>query len=206
MEITLLTYFFIAIATTIAGSLPLGPVNLSVVSITVNKSRRKAMEFSMSAAIVEILIAVSAIYFGKCIEQFFETNSWIQIFIFSVFIGLGIYNLIRKANPQLKNNNTLQVSEFVRGAFISLINPQVIIFWVFVLTFITQEFETMFTPLNLIVFLLGVFITKLVVLFSFSKLSYFLKDKLKASSSPINKTMGIVLLIIGLVQAYRFFY
>ncbi len=205
METTLLTYFFIAIATTIAGSLPLGPVNLSVVNITVKKSMRKAMEFSMSAAIVEILIAISAIYFGKCIEHFLTSNSWIQILIFSVFIGLGLYNLIRKANPKLRTNDSLQVSEFVRGAFISLINPQVIIFWIFVLTFISQEFETMFTPLNLLVFLLGVFITKLIVLFSFSKLSYFLKDRLKTSSSPINKTMGIVLLVIGLVQAYRFF-
>jgi len=205
MEISLTTYFFIAIAVTIAGSLPLGPVNLSVVSITVNKSRKKAMEFSMSAAFVELVIAISAIYFGTYIEQFFTANSWIQILIFSAFISLGIYNLIRKANPKLDTNNTFKVSEYVRGAFISLINPQVIIFWIFVLTFISQEFETMFTPINLTVFLLGVFITKLVVLFYFSKLSYVLKDKLRSSSSSINKIMGAVLLFIGLIQAYRFF-
>lgn len=204
MEVTLLTYFFIAIIITIAGSIPLGPVNLSVVSITVNKSRKEAMEFSLSAAFVELLIATSAIYFGKYIAQFLAINSWIQVLTFFVFISLGIYNLIRKDNPRI-NNNKLKISEYIRGVFISLINPQVIIFWIFVLTFISQEFKTMFTPLNLMVFLLGVFITKLFVLFSFSKLSYVIKEKLRKRSSLINKMMGIVLLGIGLIQAYRFF-
>ena len=206
MEISVLEYITIAIIATFTGSVPFGPVNLTVVSITVNKSIKQAMNFAFAAAIIEIALAVSAIYFGKYIEHFFKSNTWIQIFIFSVFIFLGIFNLVKKTHLKKSSGSNLKVSEFIKGLVVSSINPQVIIFWIFAITFITQQFQPSFSITNLVIFLVGVFTTKLLVLYSFSKLSHFLKDRLKKSSNLLSRIMGTVLLIIGLIQAYKYFF
>lgn len=198
-------YILIAFAATVAGSVPFGPVNLSVVNLSIRKSFKKAMEFALAAAFVEILIAICAINFGRYIEQFFEENTWIKILIFSVFIVLGIFNLVRQTSPKLKTKSKYKVPEFVKGIIISVINPQVIIFWIFALTFITQEFKPNFSMTNLLVFLSSIFLTKLSVLYAFAKSSSYLKTRLKKSCMLINRVMGVVLLIIGLIQAFNYF-
>ncbi len=205
MGINTVSYVLIAFSATVVGSVPFGPVNLTVVNLSIHKSLKKGMEFAFAAALIEILIAISAINFGKYIEQFFEENTWIKILIFTTFIVLGIFNLVRKTHPKLNDKTKFKVPEFVKGVIISIINPQVIIFWIFALTFITQEFKPNFTTTHLIVFLSSVFLTKLGVLYAFGKGSSFLKTRLKESCKLINRVMGTVLLIIGLIQAFNYF-
>ncbi|MBO6516123.1 MAG: LysE family transporter [Bacteroidia bacterium] len=205
MEIGLPGYFLIAVLATMAGSIPFGPVNLSVVNLTIRKSFRQAMAFSLAASLVEILLALIAIFFGMYFEQFFESNEWIQVLIFVAFIVIGVVYLVRKTHPKLEEKAKFELPDFVKGLVVALINPQVIIFWIFALTFVNQQYKTDFNQINLTVFLAGVFLTKLAVLFSFSKLGNYLKSRLKESCKFINRTMGTVLLVIGVIQAYKYF-
>ncbi len=187
------------------GALPFGAINLSVVNITLKKSFRHGVQFSLAASIVEIGEALVAILFGTLIEMFLREYSWIQIVIFSIFIALGLYNMFRVTHPKLKDRSKLKVPDFVKGFVISIANPQAIPFWIFLLAFIAQSIQLNFMGVNLIWFLVGVFVGKFLALLLFGVLSNYLKDRLKKSCSLINKSFGAILLLIGLVQAYQYF-
>jgi threonine/homoserine/homoserine lactone efflux protein len=138
--------------------------------------------------------------------MFLSENNWIQVLYFCVFIGLGLYNLFRKTNPQLKSGSRIKKSDFIRGLLVSIGNPQAIPFWIFVLAYLAQHFDLNFMGQGLVWFLVGVFIGKLLALILFGMLSNYLKKRLKESCNLINKFMGSVLLIIGLIQAFKYFF
>lgn len=205
MELAFYLYFFIALLATFLGALPFGAINLSVVNITINKNFQKGFQFSLAASAVEILEAMVAILFGSIVQMFLEENSWIQILVFSIFIGLGLYNIFRVTRPKLGSRTKLKVSEFMKGFAVALANPQALPFWIFVLAFLAQEFALDLMGVNLIWFLTGVFVGKLLALALFGYMSTFLKSRLSESCTWINRTFGFILLAIGLFQAYQFF-
>ena len=100
----------------------------------------------------------------------------------------------------------MRASEFIKGLLVSIGNPQAIPFWIFVLAYLAQRFDLNFMGEELVWFLAGVFLGKLIALTVFGLLSTYLKTRLKTSCNLINKFMGTVLLLIGLFQAFKFFF
>ena len=205
MDIPVILYLSNAFVATFVGAIPFGAIYLSVIHITINKNFQRGFQFSIAASLVEILEATLAILFGALIQMFLNENSWIQVVVFSIFIGLGIYNLVRKTHPKLKERSKLKVSEFVKGFAVSLANPQAVPFWIFTLAFISQQVELDLMGVPLVWFLTGVFLGKLAALSLFGLLSFKLKDRLQKSCNLINKSFGAILLLIGLIQAFQFF-
>ena len=199
-------YFLIALVATFIGAIPFGAINLSVVNTTIKKSFAQGVHFSFATSLVEIAQAGIAIFFGLSIQRILNENSWIQIVVFSIFIALGVYNLVRKTHPKLGEKTKLKVPEFVKGFVISVANPQAVPFWLITLTLINQYFKLDYTGSNLTIFLIGVFVGKLLALLLFGVLSNFLKEKLQKSCTLINRSLGSVLLLIGLFQASKYFY
>lgn len=199
-------YFIVAFVACFVGAIPFGAINLSVVNVTLQKSMRKGLEFSVAASLVEILEASIAIYFGVIIQNFLQEYPIVQVIIFLAFIGIGIYYLRRKTNPKLKERSKLNTSEFVKGLAISIINPQAVPFWIFMLTFIAQYFMFEYTGAVLIWFLAGVFAGKIMALLLFALMSNFLREKLQKSCNFVNRSLGSILLLIGLIQAAKYFW
>ena len=205
MEIPIYLYFLIAVAATFVGALPFVAINLSVINTTLTKSFNQGFHFSLAASLVEIFEAVIAISFGVVIQTYLMEHDWIQVLIFTVFIGLGVYNLVRVTHPTLKERSKRQVPEFVKGLLIAIANPQAVPFWLFTLAFIAQSFQLDFIGINLTAFLLGVFVGKFLALLLFGILSNYLRERLKKSCNLINKSFGAILLIIGVGQAFQYF-
>ena len=63
MAVSTISVFFIALVASFGGTLPFGPINLSVVNTTINRSFKAALRFSTAAALVEILQALVAVRF-----------------------------------------------------------------------------------------------------------------------------------------------
>jgi len=206
LDNSLLGYALIAFLATFVGAIPFGAINLSVIHITINKSFKRGFQFSIAASLIEILEATLAILFGAMIQMFLDENDWIQVVVFAIFIGLGIYNLLRKTHPKLKERSKLKVSDFVKGFAIALANPQAVPFWIFTLAFISQQMELNLMGTPLVSFLIGVFLGKLAALSLFGLLSFRLKDRLQNSCKLINRSFGAILLLIGLIQAYQYFF
>lgn len=205
MTAELIITFGIALLATFLGTIPFGPINLAVVNITLKKGYPEGFRFSLGASLVEILEVVLAIAFGSVIQSLLSENLVLQIVIIIVFIVVGLYYLLSIQRPVLKSRIKIKVSPFVKGILVALANPQAIPFWVFLLTFISQIITLNLAGIGLLLFLVGVFLGKLAALLLFAYSSKFLRPKLELSCKIINKTLGVILMAIGIFQAIKFF-
>lgn len=185
------------------GTIPFGPINLTVVKTTVDYDRRRGTELALAASIVEIFEALVAILFGMVISSFLESNLVIKLVIALVFIGLSLFVFTRKSDPSLEAKNNEQQSFFRKGLLIAAVNPQAIPFWIFALAAISQYFVFEYVGIYLIGFLAGVFVGKLVALYGFVLASGYLKTHLQQSSQLVNRLLAAILLFIGLTQAWN---
>ncbi len=198
----LFSHFLFGVIACFIGALPLGTINLSVLSIAVRKSYYKAVQFALGASLVEILEAFIAVAFGVYINQFLTEHTFIPYLIGTIFLALGFYFFIRKTAPKLNNATDGKNKKFFKGIIVALLNPQAIPFWLFALAFITPFNLFDFTGLALGVFLLGVFIGKLIALVGYASLSNYLEKQLVKSCNTIDYIMGSVFISIGIFQIF----
>lgn len=202
MESSLL-YFLVGLLACFIGTIPFGPINLTVVKTTVDYNRNRGTEVALAASIVEIFEALIAICFGMVISAFLESNTGIKLFIALVFVVLAIVVFKRKTDPSLNDAREDQQSFFKKGLLIAALNPQAVPFWIFALAAISQYFEFEYMGLNLALFLLGVFFGKILALYGFVVASTYLKAHLQESSLLVNRILAGILLFIGMTQAWN---
>ena len=187
------------------GGIPFGPLNLSVVEITLKKDRKAAARFSLAAALVEIVEAAIAILFGKIIIVHLEANTWIKLLVILFFILFGLYFIFKKETPCVKDDVSKGRSDFVKGLIVAILNPQAIPYWIFFLTIVSSYMVLELNSWYLIAFLAGVSIGKYFILSTFGVFSSYIQKRIKNLCSMVSKVIGIVLIIIGIFQIFRFF-
>ena len=198
-----LLYFGVGLLACFIGTIPFGPINLTVVKTTVDYDRRRGTEVALAASIVEIFEALVAISFGMVISAYLESNLIIKLVIAITFIGLALFVFTRKSNPSLSEKNENQQSFFNKGLLIAALNPQAIPFWIFALAAISQYFVFEYVGIYLASFLVGVFLGKLMALFGFVVASEYLKNHLQESSQWVNRLLAGILLFIGITQGWN---
>lgn len=205
MEVGIFITFFIGLFATFIGTIPFGPINLSVVNLTLKKDKQQGFRFSMGASFTEIVEVAVAIAFGTYIQNFFQSYAWVQIVVILLFFGIGLYYLFVQTRPKLESRSKYKVGPFYKGIIVAFANPQALPFWVFMLTIISQYALIDYTGLSLAFFLFGVFAGKMGALLLFVYLSEYLRNRLEASCKLINRTLGYALIIFGLIQAVKYF-
>jgi threonine/homoserine/homoserine lactone efflux protein len=203
MDINLVNYFLVGTVVCFTGTLPIGPINLAVVKITVDKNHLRGFEVALAASIVEIFQALIALWFGMVISNFLETNTNFRLLIAALFIALGIVVWKRKPSDDMKISDEPAGSEFKTGFLIATLNPQAIPFWIFALAAISQYTTFNYEGIYLAGFLAGVFIGKLLALSGFVLISQYLKTRLRQSGLIVNRLLAAVLCIIGAFQLLR---
>lgn len=198
-----LHYFFVGLAACFIGTIPFGPINMSVVKATVDYDRRRGIEVALAASIVEIFQALIAISFGLVISRYLDTNFIIQFFLAFIFIVLAIFVVTRKPRSSFNSETNKQGSFFRKGLLIAALNPQAIPFWIFALASISQYFAFEYVGIYLLSFLLAVFIGKFAALYCFVVASSYLKTHLQESGQFVNRLLAAILLLIGLSQAWN---
>lgn len=198
-----LLYFLVATITCFIGTLPFGPINLTVVKTTVDYDRRRGSQVALAASLVEILEALVAIVFGLVISTFLQTNVIFSGVIALAFIALAVFIFTRKSRPVLQDQGVGSRSSFGQGLLIAVLNPQAIPFWIFALAAISQYFVFEYVGIYLLSFLAGVFVGKLLALTGFVIISEYLRTHLQTSAQLINRLLAAVLLIIGIGQGWN---
>ncbi len=206
MIFSIFSHFCYGLIACFIGGLPLGIINMSVVNITIKQSSRSAYQFALGSSLVEIFEASVAVIFGLAIEGYLRHNQLVQFVIFFAFVILGVYFLLKKPKPVFyESSTTKNSSEFIKGIVVALLNPQAIPFWLFALAFVAPYHIIDFVGSNLYFFLGGVFIGKLLALVLFTKGAKYIKSHVSLSSRIIDKTMGGIFIIIGVIQAFKFY-
>ncbi|MBQ15405.1 MAG: hypothetical protein CMQ17_13525 [Gammaproteobacteria bacterium] len=203
----LLFYFLVGLLVCFVGTIPFGPINLTVVKTTVDLNKTRGLEVALAASLVEILEALVAISFGAVISIYLESSLSIRLFIAIAFIALGIIVLTRKSRVDPINDSAVEpdytVSQFKKGLIVAALNPQAIPFWIFALAAISQYFVFEYVGIYLIGFLAGVFAGKLIALYGFIIASNYLKTHVQQSSLMVNRLLGGILILIGISQAWN---
>ena len=200
---TPLLYFFVGFVACLLGTIPFGPINLTVVKTTVDHDARRGTEIAIAGSLIEILEALIAIWFGMVISSFLESNLAIKLGIGLLFVILAVVVATRESKPAMVDKPPGQESFFKKGLLIAALNPQAVPFWIFALAAISQYFEFEYMGITLAAFLAGVFLGKMTALYGFVLASAYLKTHLQESSALVNKVLASVLLFIGVTQIWN---
>lgn len=187
------------------GTLPFGPINLSVVSRTVKESLRAGLWFAFAAAIIEIFQSFIALHCSAFISQYLESSPWVKWTTATLFILIGLFFILKKEKekiisekPAKKDNN------FLAGVFISILNFQAIPFWIFVLTYLDMShhirIDASLSLLGIALFLIGVSTGKFAALALFGFASQRVKGRVHQLKYLMNKIIGTILMLIGIFQ------
>lgn len=202
-----LLYFIVGIFVTFLGAIPLGTVNISVINTTLKMDARNAMKIALTAGIAEIIISFYALHCSMMVSSFIDMNQWIQIAIaFVLFLIGGVLFFKKKKETQEKK---FKMSKYITGLFLGLLNPPVLVYWLFMITYLNKNaFQlNMNTSLTILfVFFSGVYLGKLLTLYGYSKFSVLIKNKVQNIAAMINKVIGVLLFVIGSIQVLKYMF
>lgn len=209
MEVNFLTYGALGIAASFVGTIPVGPINISVVATTIKRNFKAGIVFSSSAAFVEILQSFIALQFGMLLSGMLFNNPSFQFAVSVVFTTVGAIFLLKKEKVTLKNNSKKKLPAWANGIIISLLNPQALPFWIFVLGYyqsaslIDMELLSLGHVNCVLSFLIGVYLGKFAALSMYSYLSIYLSSKIGQFAFWMNKILGGVFIFFAIGQLLK---
>lgn len=199
-------HFLYGLLGSFLGGVAFGPINLSVVDLTLKKSMRSARQFCVAAALVEIFQATIAILFGKLISRKIEEFPELKLLVIIFFVVLGLYFIFKQDKPKAELSKDGKRSNFLNGFIIAILNPQVIPYWIFVLAYLKSAQVLYLKSWHLVIFLVGVTIGKFLILSLYSYLSDYIKKHTANLNEYVSKAIGGILLVVGLAQAIKYFF
>ncbi len=202
----MIMHFIFGLVGSFLGGVAFGPINLSVVDITLKENMKSAIRFSIAAAFAELLLAYIAIMFGKIISRRIEEFPELKLLVIAFFIILGLFFILKKDTPKTETSPGKNSSNFLNGFIVAILNPQVIPYWIFVLAYLKSANVLYLKSWHLLLFLVGVSLGKLIILTLYGYLSEYIKRHFANINDYVSKTIGSLLIVVGLVQAINYFF
>lgn len=202
-----LIYFTVGVLVTFVGAIPLGTVNISVINTTLKADARNAMKIAFAAGIAEIIISFYALHCSVVVSSFIDMNQWIQVMIAIILFLIGGILFFKK--QKASREKKFKMSKYITGLFLGLLNPPVLVYWLFMITYLNKnDFHlNMNSSLAILfVFFSGVYLGKLLTLYGYSRFSILIKNKVQNIATVINRVIGVLLLVIGCVQLLKFLF
>jgi hypothetical protein len=144
-------------------------------------------------------------------------NIWLQYTIVVVLLVVsgvllsGRIECVKDENGEcvIIKKRRFHVSKQMLGFFLGLVNPTVLIYWIFTISYLNSSVIGLNMALDIkyiFIFLAGAYMGKLLVLYAYSKSSGVLKVRIKNLTTRVNRVVGILLLCISIVQITKLIY
>lgn len=191
-------------------SVPLGPVGVMCIQRTINRGLKSGFISGLGAAAADTFYALMAgVGFGFIVSFINREKYWIQLIGAIVIIAISIKTFYTNPAVELRNQRnkkTKPMEEFLSVFFITLSNP--VPFFVFLASFagfnMMDENTNYFSAILLIG---GVFTGALAWWYILSLgISKFRKKIRLKNIWWLNKIMGVIIFICGLVVLYKLYY
>jgi len=199
-------HFFIGLMGSFLGGVAFGPINLSVVELTLKRDMRCANKFIIGAALMEFFLAYIAILFGKLIARTIDEIPEFKLLVIAFFFILGLVFILKRDNVKSEFNESGDRSSFMKGILVAMLNPQTIPYWIFVLAYLKSSNTLHLESWNFAVFLIGVSGGKYIILTLYSYLSEYIKSRFSHIDLYVSKGIGTLLILIGLIQIINYFF
>ena len=160
----MIMHFIFGLLGSFLGGVAFGPINLSVVNITLKESIKSAIRFSIAAAFAEVILAYIAIMFGKIISKRMEEFPELKLLVIAFFIILGLFFILKRDTPETESSTSKNSSNFINGFIVAILNPQIIPYWILVLAYLKSSNFLYLKSWHILLFLIGVSLGKFIVL------------------------------------------
>lgn len=201
----ILAYFLFAFATSFFGSMQPGPVNLSVLHSCLNKQYEKAFNVAIGGSVPELIYSFLALVFAHKLDAYTVQLQAFASVVAILFIVVGGVIYFMKPKQRVSDAKESK-SGFATGFLISIVNPQLILFWIGIIAAMNlQHFDLVNSGLysqaafsigtGVGAFMLHYLLIVLVKKYSASRTVYLIK-------SYGNKMIGLMLILMGLVQLF----
>ena len=189
------------------GTIPFGPINLSVVDATLKDGIKSAVIFALPAAIIEFVYSYLSLSFYWVLNEEISTSRWIPILVIFIFLIGGFYFFFKKEKPSTDGPEYKRKNNLLKGFIIATLNPQAIPYWIFVIGYYNMRNYVDMTStehLDLVLsFVIGAALGKISCLYLYAFFSYRIAHRLGKISALMNKIIGMVLFFIALVQVVQ---
>ncbi|MCU0338385.1 MAG: LysE family transporter [Spirosomaceae bacterium] len=219
--------FVVAALVSFAGSLQLGPVNLTVIQQVLQRHLRAGVWVALGGCLPEMLYATAAVKAGQWLEnhrdiwQFIEWGSVPLLLL----IGIVTYRATPKnstPSPTLplsgegsetqriskvatKSSSTIP-SPFWRGMMMGMLNPQLFPFWLLVLVqFNSYAALRVQSPVEQGAFVVGTSVGALGLLVGVAFLTAHYKETLlqKLQAVPFHRVLGVIFCGFAVIQCVK---
>jgi len=191
----------LAILIAIIGALPFGLVNLTVLDTSYRKGKVAAMYISHGAALIEVLFGLTALMAGSLIGQFIRNHQFVQTLVLIVPAVIGVVFLLKKNHSETKKSEKKQ--GFLQGMMLNLISIQVLLYWLFAMTYLNTIWNPDYNVLSLSLFAAGIWLGKMGVLWTYALFSRRIFTRMGFLSRNINRIIGMVLLLTVVLQLIK---
>jgi threonine/homoserine/homoserine lactone efflux protein len=200
--------FILSSIISFVGSLQPGPVNIAVISASIQKQFKNALLIAIGGSLPEFLFCFIAFKAANFIDIWHQYFFYFQIIIATLLFIVGVYLWFNKTNITLK---TTQQNGFLLGTILAVLNPQLILFWTTVITYIhvNNLFELNLFETNFTLFYFcagatfGAFSLHYLLIF-LSKI--FVNIQVKLFFSYADKTIAIIFVFLAIMQTVKLFH
>ncbi len=204
-----LVFILLGFTVSFLGQLPLGNMSFTSTQIGLQEGFKKAWEFAIGVAIVEMIYLRFALTGMDWVTQhrnWFLTLGWLTAVLFLV---LGIMAFVTAKKQQGESKSLVlknKLHRFLLGLMMSALNPVQIPFW-FLWT--TTLFQMGLLPSSTIafnLFTIGAGTGTIAGLAVYIHGGNWLVNKLNTSNKTLNQIMGIIFILTALLQLWRIIY
>lgn len=204
-----LLYIILGLFAAVVGALPPGASNVAVINTTIKEHINLALKIIIGASIAEVILSYIALYYNQMAKNFFDNNQWVQILVSVVLLAIGTFIFFNKRNEAKKKTCARKCnSKYIKGFFLGLLNPPVLIYWILVYGIVNSEVAMLSIKSELVILILfftGVFIGKFFTLYAYGKFGIYLENKSNSSNIIINRVLGMLLVSVGVFQAVNIY-
>lgn len=212
----ILSSIFILLITIIisfAGSVQLGPVNITVIRTAITKNYQSAVFIGLGGALPELIYSSIAIKGAEFLERFPTFLNVLTLICIPLFILVGIYFIFKKqkATSSIRNTNEQRPKNIIKslllGFSIGMINPMLLPFWIVVLsTYHSYGLMLSNNLLDLIGFVLGTalgaFLLQYLIVILLKKYTSKFEKVFMKYANPVTGWMFVLLGVVQFIQLY----
>ena len=192
----------------IAISIPIGPINVNIISRGLKQGFSNAFAVGLGASVMDFIYCGAALLGLSAIVHKIEVNFVFQAFGFLLLIYLGIRDISTKADS-FRYDSDLQQSGKVRGAFfvgvfMYVSNPALVAFWI-TLSGVVQSTGSIIDGItDGVLFTLGVGFGNVLWYYLLLKAIFWKRDSFKAETlTLLSKVSGYIMLGFSAYVGYE---
>lgn len=189
--------FLVAFLFSFVGTIPPGPLNLTIIQLGLNQKTNVAWRMALAAGLIEYPYAWLAVEFQYMLGQSIGMTDNFHLVTAVVMIVLGILNLWFSSRPS-KFSERFQASGFRKGLILSLFNPMAIPFWMAMTAYLkSYGWVDLSNNLEIHAYLVGVSGGTVVLLMLLAYLARKVVSHFRTNAF-LQKTPGALLIVLGI--------